>query len=66
MSDDYIDIAFTKVEAITPMAILFKIDDKEYWIPKSQMQDKGEGVIAGDTNVEVAMTKWIAGLKELV
>lgn len=55
-------VELVKVE--TAKAFLMEIDGKDYWIPKSQVEDAdaiGEG-FSGD----VEITTWIAGEKNLL
>lgn len=45
--------------AETRKAILVQIDDEEYWIPKSQVEDDSEVYQSGDEG-ELVVTSWFA------
>lgn len=49
----------------TDSALLVEIDDKEYWIPKSQLHPDSEVQEEDDTGT-ITMSEWIAKQKGLV
>lgn len=59
---DFHDVT-TKRE--TPDALLCVIEGKEYWIPKSQIDDDSEVVTHGDRGTLI-VSQWIAEQKGLV
>lgn len=52
----------TEIVAETHSALLLRIKDEEYWIPKSQIADTGD-YKEGDTDCVVSITDWIANEK---
>jgi len=56
-NDNLAYIEFESIEAETDMAILFKVDGEDVWIPKSQLEDQGEELFA--------IPKWLADKKGL-
>ncbi len=48
----------------TEAAFLIRIDDEEYWIPKSQIADP-ENYCDGEEGVDMSITEWIAEQKEI-
>jgi len=57
------DGVVVKIE--THAALLVVIDDKEVWLPKSQIDDDSEVYKAG-TSGKLVITEWIAIQKKLV
>ena len=53
------------VKVETDKAILVVIEDKEYWIPKSQIAEDSE-VYAQDTAGTLIVSQWIAQQKGLI
>lgn len=49
----------------TASALLVRIDDKEHWIPQSQIDDDSEIWEAGQEG-EIVLSQWIAEQKGLV
>jgi hypothetical protein len=60
-------VEFDGVEVVreTEKAILVMIDDKEVWLPKTQIHDDSEVYKAG-TSGKLVITEWIATAKGLV
>ncbi len=59
-----LEIEVDAVVAETPNAFLFRIKDREEWVPKSQIVDH-ESIEHGDENIEVTISEWIAEKKDL-
>ena len=57
-AQEWVDIEFDLLKKETPRAILVLIDDKDYWIPKSQIRR-----VEGNW---VMVTEWIAEEKGLI
>jgi len=55
-----VEISFDEIKAETDKAKLFIIEEEEYWIPVSQIED------IDDENNIVYLTQWIAEQKELI
>jgi hypothetical protein len=49
--------------AETDKALLIVYDGTEYWIPRSQIEDRGEHLARGDRDVTVSITGYIANEK---
>lgn len=64
---DKIVITFDEVHCLqdTDKAILCLIDDKEYWIPLSQVDSNSE-VFQKDDFGDLIITEWIAKEKKLI
>ena len=64
---NYVHVDAERVEKVTVKAILFVIDGVDVWIPLSQIspadRDQYE---AGDKDVSVCITEWIAQQKGLL
>lgn len=58
----YVQVDLIKVE--TDKAFLCLIGDEEMWLPKSQIEDVDD-YAEGDTDVELAISEWIANEKGL-
>lgn len=62
----YIEIEVKKIIAATAKAFLCRLDDdKEYWIPFSQMRDASD-FEPGDTECTFYITEWISDRLEPV
>jgi hypothetical protein len=66
-------ISVAEVKRETPLAFLFVLpgdadgvgldceDERErIWVPKSVIDDEGEGIEAGDEDIEVNVAEWFA------
>lgn len=58
-SSNYVYITVDEIKHETEKAFLLVIDGEEYWIPFSQIAN-AEDYFAGDTDVELAISEWIA------
>lgn len=58
-ASNYVYITVEEIKAETQKAFLCVIDGEEYWIPFSQIAD-AEDFSEGDTDVELAISEWIA------
>lgn len=67
MTDFKDKVTFHKVIALqeTRDALLCKIDNREVWLPKSQIHDDSE-VYKNGTDGDLVISKWIATEKSLV
>ena len=59
---EWTDIEVDKVVTETELAILVVIDDEEYWLPKSQLDDWPDIGDSGTVTIET----WLAEQKELI
>lgn len=65
MADRYVDLEVVEIKAETQKAFLVLLDDdSEHWIPFSQI-DGAEKHSAGDKDVVLSITEWIAEEKGL-
>ena len=58
----WIQIDVEEVLVETEQAFCFLLDEEEYWIPKSQIDDAHE-IEQGQVNIVVRITTWIAEQK---
>ncbi len=58
-------VVVARVAAETPLALLLQIDDKEYWVPKSLIEDAAE-IDIGDEDIEVELADWFARKEGIV
>lgn len=58
----YVHLEDCEVLRVTEKAILIKWDGSQYWLPVSQVAD-ADNYEAGDKDVTVSITEWIAGEK---
>lgn len=65
MSDEVVSFDDVTVKAETDKAILCVIEDKEHWIPLSQIDEDSE-VYAKDTEGKLVITEWLAKTKGLL
>lgn len=67
---NYVHLEGCRIVRESEKAFLVEVpeaDDPEpVWIPKSQIADEGEGLAAGDTDITLSITEWIANEKGLV
>jgi len=59
--DGYVAIAYDWIGASTDSARLFIIEEKNYWIPNSQIYE-----IFEDDERQVIISRWIAEKKQLI
>jgi hypothetical protein len=59
---DTIDLKYDEIMAQTERAILFRFDNEEVWLPRSQIEDPNE---LDDCGGEVSVQYWIVKEKEL-
>lgn len=52
------------IQAETSMAILFRYEDKEYWLPKSQIKFPKDYIMNTENIVEIP--NWLAIEKEII
>lgn len=60
----YVHLDHCRVVHTTGAAILVEYEDEEVWLPKSQVADP-ETYSAGDDDVTVSITEWVAKQKGL-
>lgn len=58
----YVHVTVEKVERETASAFLLRIDGEQHWVPRSQIADP-DTYEAGDQDVTVSLTEWIARQK---
>lgn len=63
-ASNWIHLEVEKIVRETDAAFSLRVDGEDYWIPKSQISDP-EDFEAGDENVTVSVTEWIARQKGL-
>lgn len=61
-TSNYVHLEGCSVVAETDKALLINYKDEEYWIPVSQISG-ADAYDAGDTDVTISITKWIANQK---
>ena len=59
MSEETVELEDVSVEAETDLALLYNIDDKKHWIPKSVVHEDSEVSSEGDTGTSV-LQRWFA------
>lgn len=65
MSRETVEIEDVTVKAESTKALLCLIEDKEHWIPKSQIDEDCELAAKGDVGTLI-IPQWLAEEKELV
>lgn len=61
-ASNWVHVTVEKVERETDAAFLLLIDGQQHWVPKSQISDP-DVLDAGDEDVTVSLTEWIADQK---
>lgn len=62
---DWVYVQVDEILHETDKAFLVRIGDEEIWLPYSQIEDY-EDYEAGDQDVEIAITEWIAEKHDLL
>ena len=60
----WVQLENATIKRETDASFLIVLNDEEYWIPKSQVDDANSYNV-GDTDVTLIITKWIAECKGL-
>lgn len=63
-ASDWVYVQVDRIKVETDKAFLCLIGDEEMWLPKSQIEDVDD-YEEGDTDVELAISEWIANEKGL-